>query len=215
MLDQAMAVVHFHACRIEGQANGCIVGHRRTRRAGAGASAGSVPPARPGGRGRNGRRARSPRRSASPTPRCPSTSRSCRRAGLIRQERQHRSLIYSADYAAMNALVGYLMENCCAGRRLRARRGLHPKPRLNAKEIRMKRLHVHVGVERPRPLDRLLFHSVRRRAERGEGRLRQVDARRSARQFRDLGGHACRARASSISASRSRTRTSSPKSMAG
>ena len=37
------------------------------------------------------------------------------RAGLVRQERHGRSLIYSADYAAMNALVGYLMENCCAG----------------------------------------------------------------------------------------------------
>jgi ArsR family transcriptional regulator, arsenate/arsenite/antimonite-responsive transcriptional repressor len=37
------------------------------------------------------------------------------RAGLIRQERRHRSLIYRADYAAMNALVGYLMENCCGG----------------------------------------------------------------------------------------------------
>jgi len=37
------------------------------------------------------------------------------RAGLIRRQRQHRSLIYSADYDAMNALVGYLMENCCAG----------------------------------------------------------------------------------------------------
>jgi ArsR family transcriptional regulator len=37
------------------------------------------------------------------------------RAGLIRQERQSRSLIYSADYAAMNELVGYLMENCCGG----------------------------------------------------------------------------------------------------
>ena len=36
-------------------------------------------------------------------------------AGLIRQERQGRSLIYSADYAAMNDLVGYLMENCCGG----------------------------------------------------------------------------------------------------
>lgn len=35
------------------------------------------------------------------------------RAGLVRQERQHRSLIYSADYAAMNELVGFLMENCC------------------------------------------------------------------------------------------------------
>lgn len=37
------------------------------------------------------------------------------RAGLIRQERKHRSLIYSADYPAMNALLGYLMENCCVG----------------------------------------------------------------------------------------------------
>ena len=36
-------------------------------------------------------------------------------AGLIRQERRHRSIIYSADYEAMNRLVGYLMENCCAG----------------------------------------------------------------------------------------------------
>jgi DNA-binding transcriptional ArsR family regulator len=38
-----------------------------------------------------------------------------RNAGLILQERQHRSLIYRANYPAMNMLVGYLMENCCAG----------------------------------------------------------------------------------------------------
>lgn len=37
------------------------------------------------------------------------------RAGLIQQERRSRSLIYTADYAAMNGLVGYLMENCCGG----------------------------------------------------------------------------------------------------
>ena len=37
------------------------------------------------------------------------------RAGLIRQERQGRSLVYRADYAAMNGLVSYLMENCCGG----------------------------------------------------------------------------------------------------
>ena len=36
-------------------------------------------------------------------------------AGLIQQRRQGRSLIYSADYAAMTALMGYLTENCCAG----------------------------------------------------------------------------------------------------
>jgi ArsR family transcriptional regulator len=39
------------------------------------------------------------------------------RAGLIGQERRHRSIIYRADYAAMNALVGYLLENCCGGAR--------------------------------------------------------------------------------------------------
>jgi len=36
-------------------------------------------------------------------------------AGLVVQQRLGRSLIYRADYAAMNALVGYLMENCCGG----------------------------------------------------------------------------------------------------
>ena len=37
------------------------------------------------------------------------------RAGLVSQTRQGRSLIYAADYAAMNGLLGYLMENCCGG----------------------------------------------------------------------------------------------------
>lgn len=37
------------------------------------------------------------------------------RAGLISQERNSRQLIYAADFPAMNALVGYLTENCCAG----------------------------------------------------------------------------------------------------
>jgi DNA-binding transcriptional ArsR family regulator len=37
------------------------------------------------------------------------------RAGLIVQRRESRSLIYSVDFDAMNALVGYLTENCCAG----------------------------------------------------------------------------------------------------
>ena len=37
------------------------------------------------------------------------------RAGLIAQRRRGRSLVYAADDAAMNALMAYLMENCCAG----------------------------------------------------------------------------------------------------
>src|ERR1700693_911897 len=35
------------------------------------------------------------------------------RAGLITQRRVSRQLFYAADYSAMNALVGYLTENCC------------------------------------------------------------------------------------------------------
>lgn len=37
------------------------------------------------------------------------------RAGLVTQERRSRHLIYRADYAAMNRLVAYLLENCCSG----------------------------------------------------------------------------------------------------
>ena len=37
------------------------------------------------------------------------------RAGLISCQRDGRRLIYAADFAAMNTLVGYLTENCCAG----------------------------------------------------------------------------------------------------
>ena len=36
------------------------------------------------------------------------------RAGLVTQVRASRQLIYSADYTAMNELVGYLTDNCCA-----------------------------------------------------------------------------------------------------
>ena len=36
------------------------------------------------------------------------------RGGLITQRREGRQLIYSADFDAMTALVGYLTDNCCA-----------------------------------------------------------------------------------------------------
>jgi len=39
---------------------------------------------------------------------------SLQRAGLINQVRASRQLIYSADYAVMNQLVGYLTDKCCA-----------------------------------------------------------------------------------------------------
>lgn len=38
-----------------------------------------------------------------------------RQAGLVRFRRDGRSLIYAAEYAAMNGLLAYLTENCCQG----------------------------------------------------------------------------------------------------
>lgn len=35
------------------------------------------------------------------------------RAGLISQVRASRQIIYSADFSAMNELVGYLTDKCC------------------------------------------------------------------------------------------------------
>lgn len=36
-------------------------------------------------------------------------------AGLVKQRRESRSIIYTADFPAMNGLMGYLTENCCGG----------------------------------------------------------------------------------------------------
>ena len=36
-------------------------------------------------------------------------------AGLVTSQRRSRSIIYAADYAAMNQLMGFLTENCCDG----------------------------------------------------------------------------------------------------
>jgi DNA-binding transcriptional ArsR family regulator len=36
-------------------------------------------------------------------------------AGLVSAEPRGRSICYRADFEAMNGLIGYLTENCCAG----------------------------------------------------------------------------------------------------
>ena len=38
------------------------------------------------------------------------------RAGLAQSRHEGRFVIYSADFQSMNALVGFLSENCCGGR---------------------------------------------------------------------------------------------------
>ncbi len=37
-------------------------------------------------------------------------------AGLVQSRRDGRSIIYSADYATMRGLLGFLVDDCCAGR---------------------------------------------------------------------------------------------------
>lgn len=36
-------------------------------------------------------------------------------ANLLTRQRRSRSIIYAANFAAMNELLGYLTANCCAG----------------------------------------------------------------------------------------------------
>lgn len=36
-------------------------------------------------------------------------------AGLVVSRREGRSIVYSANYAAMSGLLAFLMEDCCAG----------------------------------------------------------------------------------------------------
>ena len=38
-----------------------------------------------------------------------------RHAGLVNVSREGRTLHYAADFNAMNALIGFLTENCCGG----------------------------------------------------------------------------------------------------
>lgn len=51
-----------------------------------------------------------------------------RQAGLVTFRREGRSLIYVAEYAAMNALIGFLTENCCGGNAA----ACAPKPKRSA-----------------------------------------------------------------------------------
>ena len=80
-------------------------------------------------------------------------------AGLVTSRRESRSIIYSANFKAMNDLLGYLTENCCGGRpelcspavATAADPNVLPQDNYHAKEesegICMKRFHAHVRVD--------------------------------------------------------------------
>ena len=112
-----------------------------------------------------------------------------RDAGLVTVRREGRSMIYAARFEVMNELLGFLTENCCqGGDRERARRAVCKPVARNKREGSrvMKRMHVHVSRRQHRQRRRLLFGTVCGKACGRKGRLRQVDARRPARQFCDL-----------------------------
>ena len=54
-------------------------------------------------------------RLAQPSPTLSFHLNQLRFAGLISSRRESRSIIYSANYKAMNDLLAYLTENCCGG----------------------------------------------------------------------------------------------------
>jgi len=51
-----------------------------------------------------------------------------RMAGLVTVHREGRSMIYAAQFDAMNALLAYLTENCCQGRACTPARRKIPVP---------------------------------------------------------------------------------------
>ena len=55
-------------------------------------------------------------RLAQPSPTMSFHLNQLRFAGLVTSRRESRSIIYSANFKAMNDLLGYLTENCCGGR---------------------------------------------------------------------------------------------------
>lgn len=54
-------------------------------------------------------------RLAQPSPTMSFHLNQLRFAGLITSRRESRSIIYTANFKAMNDLLGYLTENCCGG----------------------------------------------------------------------------------------------------
>ena len=59
-----------------------------------------------------------------------------REAGLISVRRDGRSMVYTARFEAMNALVGYLTDQCCQGRpeRCRPAKARAPQPTARVRE---------------------------------------------------------------------------------
>lgn len=49
-------------------------------------------------------------------------------AGLVQCRRESRSLIYSANFQAMNELLAYLTENCCGGQACAPAAACVPQP---------------------------------------------------------------------------------------
>jgi DNA-binding transcriptional ArsR family regulator len=59
-----------------------------------------------------------------------------REAGLVTARRDGRSIIYAAQFRAMNSLVSYLTDQCCQGRPELCKPKAPAKPRLKFETVR-------------------------------------------------------------------------------
>jgi DNA-binding transcriptional ArsR family regulator len=59
-------------------------------------------------------------------------------AGLVECRRDGRSLIYAADFARMNGLIGFLGDNCCQGEPALCLPALQPRGRLRTARQRLR-----------------------------------------------------------------------------
>jgi ArsR family transcriptional regulator, arsenate/arsenite/antimonite-responsive transcriptional repressor len=59
-----------------------------------------------------------------------------RHAGLVTVRREGRSMIYAARYDTMNALIGFLTENCCRGVSTEGGANCTPKPKATRKRMK-------------------------------------------------------------------------------
>jgi ArsR family transcriptional regulator len=57
-------------------------------------------------------------------------------AGLVHHRRDGRSLIYATNYDGMNALMGFLTENCCGGKSCRVTTSSQARPTFARKGAR-------------------------------------------------------------------------------
>ena len=72
-----------------------------------------------------------------------------RDAGLVTNKRNGRQIVYAADYAGMQSLVGFLTENCCQHSAKKCSPKCAPKPSPSHRAKKRRRLTLRSARQRP------------------------------------------------------------------